>query len=270
MRVAVLSDIHGNSIALDAVMRDVEARGGADGYWVLGDLAALGFDPAGVLERVVRLPGALLVRGNTDRYLVTGARPGPTTEQCRANPVLWPARVEVASSFGWTQGMVTASGWVEWLAALPLEQRTTLPDGTRVLCVHAAPGLDEAPGVHRGTAAEELSAMGRASKADLLFVGHTHVPTDVTVDGVRLVNVGCVSNAFPPDLRAGYTLLEADEFGWRLDHRRVAYDREAAIEGLKKINHPAADFIVRQLRGENPRPEWYNIPHGAHPDSPSM
>lgn len=51
MRTAILADTHGNSFALDAVLADIQQRGGVDGYWILGDLASIGVDPAGVLER---------------------------------------------------------------------------------------------------------------------------------------------------------------------------------------------------------------------------
>ena len=83
VRLAILSDIHGNPIALDAVLGDIEARGGADGYLVLGDLVAQGHDPAAVLRRLASLPDARFVRGNTDRYVLTGRGPpwrrrGPT------------------------------------------------------------------------------------------------------------------------------------------------------------------------------------------------
>ena len=61
MRVAVLSDIHGNSIALDAVLEDIEDRGGVDEYWLLGDYVAIGPDPVGVIRRLLALPNATLV-----------------------------------------------------------------------------------------------------------------------------------------------------------------------------------------------------------------
>jgi len=255
MRIAILSDIHGNSIALDAVLQDIQAQGGVDAYWVLGDLAAIGFDPIGVLERVAELPQARLIRGNTDRYLVTGERPSPTIKECEANPTLWLTRVQVASSFSWTQGAVMVSGWVEWLAGLPLESRTALPDGTQVLCVHAAPGCDDGQGVHPGVSKETLRALVAEGEANLIFVGHTHWPMEVRVDEVHLVNAGSVSNAFPPDVRASYVMLEADESGYRLRHRRVAYDREAVIGELGRVNHPAAKYIIQYLRGKN-HPYW--------------
>src|SRR5262245_31366775 len=127
MRAAILSDIHGNLIALDVVLADVEAAGGTDEVWVLGDLAALGYDPAGVLERLTSLPNLRVIRGNTDRYIVTGARPNPSPQQAQANPALLPVLIEVAHSFAWTQGVLTAMGWLDWLDALPLEFHATLP-----------------------------------------------------------------------------------------------------------------------------------------------
>ena len=84
MRLAILSDIHGNSIALDAVLADANALG-ADGFLVLGDLVAIGHDPVGVLQRLVELPNAHFVQGNTDRYTCAGDRP------YRASPM--PSRI---------------------------------------------------------------------------------------------------------------------------------------------------------------------------------
>ena len=90
MRIALLSDIHGNPIALDAVLVDVQAQGGVSGYWILGDLAAIGYDPVGVLERLKALPNACFVRGNTDRYVVTGERPNPTFSAVESDLSLLP------------------------------------------------------------------------------------------------------------------------------------------------------------------------------------
>jgi len=255
MRIAILSDIHGNTIALDAVLDDIRRQGGADAFWILGDLAAIGPDPVGVLQRVSALPEARFVRGNCDRYLVTSERPAPTLEDAQRDPALLKPLVDVARSFAWTQGAVATAGWLPWLEALPLDFRTVLPDGTRVLAVHAAPGLDDGWGIHPALSQAELAAHLSGCDADLVLLGHTHWALDMTVDGVRLVNPGSVSNPFPPDLRAGYTLLHADSSGWRLEPRRADYDHEAVIAELERVQHPARRFIARWLRGEM-RPRW--------------
>ena len=67
MKLAIIADIHGNSLALEAVLDDVERSGGADAYWLLGDYVAIGFDPLAVMQRISVLPKAIFVRGNTDR-----------------------------------------------------------------------------------------------------------------------------------------------------------------------------------------------------------
>jgi hypothetical protein len=69
----------------------------------------------------VALPGARFVQGNTDHYVVTGQRPYPSFADAAANPDLIPRLVEVAHSFAWTQGVVTAAGWLDWLTALHID-----------------------------------------------------------------------------------------------------------------------------------------------------
>jgi predicted phosphodiesterase len=221
----------------------------------LGDLVAIGYDPVSTLERLVALPNVRFARGNTDRYLVTGERPPPTMEAAQADPRLVPILVQVAHSFAWTQGYVTATGWLDWLAGLPLEQRLTLPDGTRLLGVHAAAATDDETSVHPGLSDGELRVLVADCEADLLCVGHTHWPLDRRVDGVRVVNLGSVSNPWASDLRASYVLLDADAAGYRLQHRLVAYDWQAVTEAVQEVQHPAAQFIIDLFLGRH-RPHW--------------
>jgi len=254
MRLALLSDIHGNPIALEAVLADIATQGGVDGYLVLGDLAALGYDPAGTLERLARLPNAHITRGNVDRFVTTGARPGPTIEQAQADPSLVPQVVAVAALFAWTHGAVSATGWLHWLADLPLEVRLTLPDGTRLLGVHASPGSDEA-GISPAVSDADLMKMLAGCEADLVCVGHTHWPLDRTAGGVRVINLGSVSNPLAPDLRASYVLLEAGPNGYHLEHRRVAYDTGAVLQAIHASGQPAPEFVASFFRGQR-RPPW--------------
>jgi predicted phosphodiesterase len=249
MRIAIMADIHGNPIALDAVLGDIERRGGVDAYWILGDIVALGHAPVEVLERLSALPNVRWVRGNTDRYVCTGDRPPPSLQEAVADPTQLPVLLEVAGTFAWTQGAVTYAGWLEWLSGLPLELRTGLPDGTRVLGVHAAPGRDDGIGFQPGLSDAELAVLLGDSDTDLVCVGHTHQPMEATVKGTHVVNVGSVSNPVAPDLRASYVLLKADPSGHRVEHRRVEYDREAVIVALQRLWHPGAKFIVGHMRG---------------------
>ncbi len=254
MRLAILSDIHGNLIALDAVLTDIQEQGGVDGYWILGDFSALGYDPVGVLERVTTLPNASFTRGNTDRYIITGERPGPTLQEAQAHPQLVPRLAELAANFAWTQGFIQARGWWNWLAELPLEVRLVLPDGTRVLGVHAAPGLDDGPGINPMLDEGALRELLAPARADLVIVGHTHFPLERCVDTVRVLNLGSVSNPITPPLQASYALLEADTNGYQVRLRFVDYNRQAVIETIEQVAHPAASFLTQYMRGEKISP----------------
>ena len=255
VRIALFSDIHGNSIALDAVLADIQASGGVDEYWILGDLCAIGHDPVGVLEQVARLPNARFVRGNTDRYTVTGALPNPTFAEVAKDTNLIPKFAEVAQSFAWTQGAVASAGWLPWLEGLPLEQRISLPDGTRILLVHASPGNDDDERIWPNRTDAELQSVLAQSEADVVCVGHTHWVMDRTVKDIRLINPGSISNPVSSDLRAKYALITADESGHDFVFRQVEYDRGAAIEAVKRSRHPAADYIIRFITGQV-TPPW--------------
>ena len=152
-------------------------------------------------------------------------------------------------------GVLTAGGWLDWLAALPLEQRLELADGTRLLAVHVAPGVDDGPGIHPALSDEELTLLLADAQADLVCVGHTHWPVDRTAGAVRVINTGSVSNPIAFDLRASYALIESTPDGHRVEHRRVEYDAGAVIREIERSRHPSGEYIISHFRGER-RPWW--------------
>jgi predicted phosphodiesterase len=249
MRIAILSDIHGNPIALDAVLADIQTQGKIDSYWVLGDFSAIGYDPVTPLEQMVKLPNARFVRGNTDRYTVTGDL-FMNQEKVKENPSLLSQLVEMAQSFAWTRGYLTATGWLGWLANLPLEQRVTLPDGTRLLGVHASPGRDDGAGIQPQHSDAELETLLAGCEADLVIVGHTHIPLDRRVGNVHVINLGSVSNPITPGLQATYVILDADSNDYTVQFRRVDYDRLAVIKAIEQVNHPTSSYLLQFMRGE--------------------
>ncbi len=249
MRLAILSDIHGNPLALDAVLADIQSQGQVDAYWVLGDFTALGYDPVIPLEKVTALPHASFTRGNTDRYVVTGDLP-VQPESALQDPTLLPQVIEAARSFAWTRGYLSAAGWLDWLTNLPLEVRVTLPDGTRLLGVHASPGRDDGSGIQPTHSEDQLERRLAGCEADLVIVGHTHVPLDRQVGKRRVINLGSVSNPVTPGLQATYVLLDADEHGYRIQWRRVDYDRESVIKAIEHSRHPTPSFLIGFMRGE--------------------
>ena len=249
MVIGLMSDLHGNRIAVEAVVNDGRSRGVTE-WWVLGDLVAIGPEPVATLELVSELPGLRVTSGNTERYVLTSDRPPPTVDDVRDQPELLDVFRQVESTFSWTRGALAASGWTDWIAALPLETEAVLADGTRLLGVHASPGCDDGPGITPDRPEAELRAALADAAADIVCAGHTHRPTDRQIGAIRAVNLGSVSNPITDDLRAAYVVIHADRHGHRIEHRRVDYDRSAFLATLERSGHPAADYIASFQRGE--------------------
>ena len=247
VRLGIISDIHGNRIALQAVLADGHARG-VDGWWALGDLVAMGPDPVATAELLAATPGLIATRGNTERYVLTRDRPPPHPHHVRADPSLLDRLVEVEASFSWTRGALSACGWLDWLGALPLEVRLDLDDRTRVLGVHASPGRDDGEGITPDRPEEALAAALAGADADIVVAGHTHRATDRKVGGIRAVNPGSVSNPVTDELRAGYVIVHSDPSGHRVEHRRVDYELGAFLDRLRESGHPGHEHLAAMFR----------------------
>jgi len=213
VRLAVLSDVHGNLHALDAVLEDI-ARQNVDGMLSLGDFLSGPCDPAGVANRFIEL-GMPSVRGNHDRYIVDG----------REND--WHIDVLVRRLLDERQRA--------WLASVPA---TLLFEGDVFLC-HGTPRDDNASFMDHmvGTIAamqsrEHIEAEAAGFDHAVLLCGHTHVPRSLRLnDGRLVVNPGSVGLPFEigsPDAR--YAIIEKRAAGWNTELHAVAYDHEAAAK----------------------------------------
>ena len=184
-RVAVLSDVHGNLPALEAVLAEVEA----DAIVCCGDVA-LGGMPAEALARMHEA-GALFVRGNCDRD------PGD-----------------------WVRAQLAAEE-VDFLEALPLTIELEVDGLGRVLFCHATPRSDEEI-FTRLTPEDELAEILGDTDADLVVCGHTHVQVDRRVGETRVVNAGSVGMPYEGRPGAFWLLLGPDVEHRRTEYDTVA------------------------------------------------
>jgi len=242
--LAIISDIHGNSAALKAVLADLEEKGGADHLLNLGDLAVFGPDPSGVISMLEAHQPVIQIRGNTDRYLIEEQYPG------KPNGNDWQS--EVLASFPWTARQLGQDG-LAYLAQLPVQRRLKLDREHTILAVHGSPRSDE-ENIKPDTPDSELSAMMRSGgDFNLLLCAHTHVPVDRMVNGRRVLNVGSVGLPFDGDPRASYAFIRLQPGGqYHVEMRRVSYDVEAVIAYLWEINHPTAEVGAYNLLHARP------------------
>ncbi|WP_188896312.1 metallophosphoesterase family protein [Microlunatus endophyticus] len=116
-----------------------------------------------------------------------------------------------------------------------------------MLLVHASPGRDDGPGLTVEASDAQLAERGFAEcDADLVLTGHTHVPADRTLAGVRLINVGSVSLPTKPR-GATWTMVDADETGYRIEHMEAAYDLAEVLAALEATHHPTAAWLEHKL-----------------------
>jgi diadenosine tetraphosphatase ApaH/serine/threonine PP2A family protein phosphatase len=267
-RLVILSDVHGNLPALEAVLADVEAQGMPDATWVLGDLAVFCPWPVETLARLRALPNVDFLQGNTDRYMVDGRRPAHPVH----SPEDWaaiPARLaEREANFLWTVERLSYADY-EFLRDLPPRLEMDVPGYGRVVAVHATPTDDETV-ILPDTPDDQIRPHLAGLDARLLLCGHTHCPMDRTVDGmraadgvraadsvraadgVRIVNDGSVGLSLDGDLRPAYAQLDFEGDRCEVTFRRVAYDWEAVIAELERVEHPGIKWMAKRLRNARP------------------
>jgi len=252
MRLGVVADVHGNAAALRAVLTE-GARLGVERWWALGDLVLFGPRPVEVVEALLALPQVDFVRGNTDRYVVTGEQPPPhaTASDAVGDVELVERFGYMSAQIGWARGALCEAGYLDWLAALPDDQQLDLSDGTSLLGVHASPGADDGPGIDTISSDEQLATLLAGCDADLVVGGHTHYATDRRVGPTRALNPGSVG--LPRRcVGASWMLIDADPFGTRIQHRRAPFDVGEVVADLHARRYPNADFVAAILDRTHP------------------
>ncbi len=231
-RLAIISDVHGNLDALNAVMEDARKEG-AGAFINLGDMVGTGAYPE---EVVKKLSGDhfLGVAGNFDIKVLEFSRASqrPRVRSVKGAIVAAAARDLSEES-------------LNFIASLPPEIRMEVL-GKKILLVHASPGD---PDEHLGpeTPEERLTELGRIADADIVLVGHSHRPFVRTVNEVVFANPGSVGRPGDHDPRASYAILDTGDFS--ITVHRVEYDVEAAISALlaKGLPETLAEVLRKGL-----------------------
>ncbi|HEX2863642.1 MAG TPA: metallophosphoesterase family protein [Deinococcales bacterium] len=242
MRLGVLSDVHGNRFALQAVLEDLR-RAAPDAILNLGDQAYGAADPLAATELQAAL-GAVEVRGNNDE------RVDP-----RYDPVFDDAPREPFTA--WVREAIGPAHAAR-LGALPLT--ATLAGGT-VLAFHASPRnawtaaletWEDGRMERLATEAEVRERLAGFGPPALVITGHTHRERELRFDGFTVVNAGSVGWQHDGDPRARWTLLTRGHDGeWRAEFRRVPYDTRAAAAHVQRVSpepEPEVSMIARATR----------------------
>jgi predicted phosphodiesterase len=253
MRLAVLSDIHGNLTALEAVLQDMEQVGGIDLTWCLGDLAAFGPRPAECIRRLKTLAEAdegkkfKVIGGNTDRYLITGERPKFPVAEDEAGFQKWRSEWHSNDGILWTADQLSFEDY-QFLKKINGHELGKKIDGYGyAIGYHAVPGNDETV-LSAETPENEALDLLLDREGRLAFGGHIHRQMDRALGRWRVVNVGSVG--MPNDVKgqASWALFTFENGQETLELLRVPFDVEAVIADLEAVGYPNVERLAERLR----------------------
>lgn len=240
-RIIVLSDVHGNAVALAAVRAALRSEK-PDLVAVAGDLVLNGPDPSGTVDllREMEADGAAIVSGNTDIAV---------------------ADFDYAAAFPWlTDGVPevfqAATEWahdelgderIAWLRRLPSERRFRADDGTMILVCHASPGSQTA-GFDQEL--EPSVTIERTARTDarVIACGHTHVPEVRDLGWKLIVNAGSAGYAFDGDPTASWARIDIDDGQIKAEIKRTEFDALAVANAISARGLPGDVYRAATVR----------------------
>jgi len=237
MRIAIVSDIHGNRTAFEAVLADLRQTS-PDLILHGGDLADSGANPAEIVDRIRDL-GWQGVVGNTDEMLF---KPESLTDYAKQSPQMQPLVATIQQMAAATCDALGEER-LAWLRGLP---RTQIHGP--IMLVHASPeSLWRAP-AHTASDAELESVYSPLGRSIAIYA-HIHRPFIRSVSGMMVANTGSVSLSYDGDRRASYLLLDDSQPAIR----RVEYDVDLEIKALSVCGLPHADWVAKMLHSASPQ-----------------
>lgn len=227
MKLAVFSDIHGNIQGLEAVLKDIAARG-ADVVWCGGDLVGYGANPGEVVD-LIRSRGIPTIMGNYDDGI------GYFRIACGCDYPNEEAMLRGQRSIAWTKAHTTEEQ-KGYLRSLPYRLQREF-EGRQVVLVHGSPDLLNEY-LFEDVADEIFARHLESTRADLLIFGHTHKPFHKVVGGKHLINAGSAGKPKHGNPNATYALIEITASSLQVESIEVPYDYEAAARAIEATELP--------------------------------
>ena len=246
MKIAVISDIHGNLRALESVLKNIEEEC-CDRIFCLGDLAMAGPQPDQTIDKIKQLAQGdnfELIQGNTDEYL--GLESLSIYENIKKlNPIM-------AEAYAYDLKIIKPEN-IQFLKNLNAQKQLEI-FGLKILLVHGSPRANN-ENIFPSMPVEKVEEMLKDTDADLIFCGHTHQPCGYQTNSKQtVVNVGSVGRPLSEIPKACYVLLTVDKEGtFYVEHRNISYDKEAAAEELKRQQFDGANKLASMLLSASER-----------------
>lgn len=238
MKIAIISDIHGNMQALEAVLEDIKKEN-CEKIFCLGDLAMAGPEPVKAIELIKSLydeGNFELIQGNTDEMIGDYNTFGPVVK----------AKFPIMAAALENDVKIIPENLRDFLKKLPKEKKLEI-EGVKILLVHGSPRKND-ENISPDLPIEKIEEIVAGTDADVIFCGHTHIPCGYqTRNKQTIVNDGSVGRPFTPNPQACYVVAEFTNGSFNISHKFIDYDRQKASEILAKRDFKDADKLAKIL-----------------------
>ncbi len=242
MKIAVISDIHGNFTALETVLEDIKQQK-CDKIFCLGDIAMAGPQPRAVIDFIKEQKEWIVIQGNTDK-LICDFGPELFREISEKFPLMAKALADDI--------VLIEDDKKDFLRMRPPQKELTV-EGVKILLVHGSPRRNNED-ILPGRPLSEIEEIIAGVDADLILCGHTHQPAGYqTGTKQTVINVGSVGRPMTEDLKACYAIVDINNGGFSVEHRMLDYDRELSAEIVRARGFDGAEDLAKLLTQPSPR-----------------
>ena len=239
MKIAVISDIHGNMEAINAVMEDIEKQK-CEKLFVLGDYAMAGPEPKEAIGYFRSKSNDLnveMIQGNTDLMIANYTDELYNSLKEKA-PVMSEALKDDVSILNEQEK--------QFLKELP-SQKEVIINGVKFLLVHGSPRRNNED-ILPDMPIEKVEEIVKDTDADVILCGHTHLPCGYqTTKKQTVVNAGSIGRPFTPEPKSCYLTISIENGNCVFEHHFIEYKKELASEKMKKRTFVGAEKLAKML-----------------------
>ena len=241
MKIAIISDLHGNIDALESVLSDIDSEN-CSKIFCLGDIAMAGPEPKTTINRIHALMQSKdfhIIQGNTDNMLSVFSFE-IQNEILKVN--------EVMASAYLADSQLLSQEEKDFLGSLKEQQEVEL-FGIKILLVHGSPRKNN-ENIYPNLSIEQVEEMIKDTNANVIFCGHTHMPCGYQTNTEQtIVNVGSVGRPFSEEPNSCYAVMDIDETTstFTIKHKFVKYDVESAAKKIEKRGFLGCEKLAKML-----------------------
>ena len=249
MKIAIISDIHGNKLAFDTVLDDIK-NNDCDKIFCLGDIAMAGYDPNYTIEKCMELQTTMgrnfeIIQGNTDKLIAHYSE----TKFLEVNKKSSPMAHALANDV-----LIIKKENINFLKNLPEDKMVDIKYKKRTMRLHLVHGSPrrQDENIYPYFEMSKVESIVSRSFSDIVFCGHTHIPCGFILNsGQQVINVGSVGRSMIPARKPVYVILKINDNGtFEVEHKFINYDNKKVSRLIADRGFTGADELAKMFLKE--------------------